>query len=179
MTSDSDFIEIRISQETEKIMQFSPFFVPLPLVLVMIWIFTESLKEVLIMLIIGGAMYGFIAWIMVTLSPAPADAPDSYRIYPDTNILMFQDCSVGPWHNAYLSTTYNVKYINRKFRKVLKILSYNENGEKWIASFRAPAFEKCHTEWRRLFNEIRSRIPEDAKIMIKDSHIGDDSVRVP
>ncbi len=66
-----------------------------------------------------------------------------------------------------LSSVYKLKFWNRNYKKRLEIDHIESNGEKTRDNIFASPFEKCETEWQRLFEEIKKRVPEDTEIIIK------------
>jgi len=171
MPSKCNNIKIVISQKTERIMKYSPAFVASIVCLPFVILLGGDFLVLIAILVICIFLFALMA-LIDHVAPAPADKPDLYQINPKTNSLTYKQNLIEPGRTINLSKVYKLTYINHRYNKRLKLYYIKESGAKWVASSNAPAFEKCNAEWRHLFEEIRKRIPEDAKIVISDTNFG-------
>ncbi len=94
----------------------------------------------------------------------PWDKPSIYIIRND-GLWFCSFCKKGEeLRKVEYDSITKVRFKNSNFTKVLILWTSATTSPKL---FTAPAFEKCETEWQRLFEEIRKRVPEDTKIIIK------------
>ncbi len=166
MNEEGDRVSIQISNE--KGIFFFPIYLSIIVALPVAFFFMD-LDVILLGIILLIPFYWFVAWLMEWL--IKLDNPDSSHKSPHIYILQGKNLEVLTFSakipiHIDLTNVIRLIFKNKEFRKLIAF-DYFDEKRKLRRSFSPPLLEKCETEWQRLFEEVKKRVPENTEIIIK------------